>query len=217
MTRFKVLLTVGCLLAASLIAGQAQAVVVPSPFSTTLGGWAGDVVIQQQDKIWTFIDTTLPLDTGAIFNTVVLPAEDVHTLHLDFTTLPGGILAPGDYALHYTIAIDQIISPGFTFKDAALDSDVPTDAATATIVKTLTPGGLLTSIGGAPDGPNVFPAGTTLVDVSETFHVEANGIVTGTTNTFTELNPRPIPEPATLVIWSVLGALGLGLAWRRRK
>jgi len=29
--------------------------------------------------------------------------------------------------------------------------------------------------------------------------------------------PRPIPEPATLIIWSLLGGLGVGLGWWRRR
>jgi len=31
-----------------------------------------------------------------------------------------------------------------------------------------------------------------------------------------ELNSNPIPEPSTLIIWSILGAIGIGYAWRRR-
>jgi hypothetical protein len=33
-----------------------------------------------------------------------------------------------------------------------------------------------------------------------------------------ESGPSPIPEPATIVIWSLLGAVGgIGVAWRRRR
>ncbi len=27
----------------------------------------------------------------------------------------------------------------------------------------------------------------------------------------------PVPEPATLLVWSLLAGLGVGLGWRRRK
>ena len=43
-------------------------------------------------------------------------------------------------------------------------------------------------------------------------------MLTGPT-TATSLGPQPagIPEPTTLIIWSLLGALGIAYAWRRRK
>jgi len=34
---------------------------------------------------------------------------------------------------------------------------------------------------------------------------------------YVEMDVAPIPEPSTLIVWSLLGASGIGFGWRRRK
>ena len=43
-----------------------------------------------------------------------------------------------------------------------------------------------------------------------------NGAINQIVNTFVE-NNAPIPEPATIIIWSLLGGLGIAIAHMRKR
>jgi len=177
--------------------------------------WNGNPV-EQQDKLWTYIYSSTTLDNAPVHFEIVNDARHAHELKLADNT--GNFrLDAGSYELKYSIQ-----ATGGTIVEATLGVDGRTRDANKNslvrIVKTLStdPEGknvvaTLESTGGAGDDV-VFP-GVTLLYVDEVIEITDNGYVNSTTDTYVE-----IPEPATLVVWSVLGAMGVGLAvWRRRK
>ena len=82
------------------------------------------------------------------------------------------------------------------------------------------------------DGTPPPPAGApndwyaTRWDFSQDFQyfktVGTPGVVTGWTDYDPEMDgiaaaASPVPEPCTLIVWSLLGASGVGIGWWRRK
>ena len=178
------ILFVATMIGASMLASQAAwAVACPA----TVGQWAGVGTCTDDDKDYTFISSTLPTGSGFAVTTVPLGTTAIHTVSLNF----GSTLAPGTYSLEYHIAIN-ILGP--TFGAASLDSTVPAQAPGVTVTKDIfditgtTHFFTLTSSGGAPAGPDSFPAGVRAIDVKESFSVTSNGIISAATNTYTELN-----------------------------
>jgi hypothetical protein len=220
MTKFvKLGVGLGALIVGLAFVGESRAAVytIPNPsvaYNTTVGAWATIPTIRQQDKDWTFVYTDAP-GTNAQFTLDVLGGEDNHVLTLADAG-SGQILLPGVYNLEYTIAVN---SPGATFVSVSLGATFEGTGASASITKWLYTSTdhttfidqLSVNDGDANDYTTLV-AGLTFLDVVEQI-VVTSGAVKGTTNTFVEA----VPEPATIVMWSMLGGVGLIFAYRRRK
>jgi hypothetical protein len=197
-----------------LLVGEARASIL-----TTVGDWAGSPQVLGPN---TFTLLSLPGNLASVpvqFFTTDVPG--VYLVELADDGPPPVNLSTGTYSLTYTVTTTSD-SPLFK---AALGVDNPGGGATATKVLTYYVGDEETSQTlyypeVLPDSPGsaLLPFITSLT-VVETIVVGTNSIVTGSTDTYFEqpTGTPPIPEPMSLVVWSILGT-GLGLAvWRRRK
>ena len=180
------------------------------------------------DKIYTFIssgtggDLALPgTSTFSVGTVLQPPSSALHTVAFGF----GVTLAPGTYNLEYTIQITTQ-SPQPIFGTVNLDTTVPggtcgTSPCSA-IKNIFEANGThvitdLQSDNGVPSGTPSFPAGLTFIDVHEVFTVPTGGVLSGATNTYTELNvPQTTPAPASLILLG-LGLVGAGAGVLRRK
>jgi hypothetical protein len=203
-----------------------------TPFNTTLSsdiGWPAysDGVlnvdgIQQQDKIWKFVSQTgFEASQTAHFNLLTPGGIDNHSLSIGDGGDPIGV---GLRSMQYLLSVvpEAPLSEIYTAK-LAVDADGSTGnwsvtkllysgrATPANLIGTLTvnqatPGGLAA----------INFAGQTSLNVVETWFADANSTLVSTTNTFVQ---GDVPEPAALVIWSVLGAgtwFGMRV-WRRKR
>jgi len=225
---------IALVIVALVLVGEARAVVVvvpPGPggdyvyntnvltdtFNIPPTPWNGNPV-EQQDKLWTYVDSTNLDDAPVHFELVVQGGIDYHELKLADNT-GSYTLGLGTYELKYSI---QTTDPNRVINEASVAVDGHTTDSKGNslveIVKTLTdalgnPVATLHSTGGS--GDDVLFAGATLLNVDELITVSSGGFVTSTTDTYNQL---VVPEPATLVFCSVLGAIGAGLAvWRKRR
>ena len=190
-------------------------------YTLTVGSWAsygavttgtGDGV-QQQDKLWTLVSSSANLDTTTVtFSMFTSGGEDYHILTIN------GPLGPGTYDLDYSIQINE--PPATGFNNVSLGVTLNGTSPSATVTKDLydADGGLLdtlTSVNGnsVSTSPTSPVNGATFLMVDEEI-VVSSGFVYGTTDTYTE---TLVPEPATLIVWSLLGGIGIALGWRRWK
>ncbi len=172
---------------------------------------------QDQDKIFIEISHDAVLNNLTTeFKTFVnnpAPGQDTHTVTFgNFTATPPAYVGN----LRYSIEVDLTLRPNFHLVDGSLDTTVPTgntgvtatkryyaDAGFGSLIATIT------SINGAPSAvANLSPY--TKVWIDETWAVGSTGILTGSTNTFTEA-----PEPASLALFG-LGLAGMAARARRR-
>jgi len=188
--------------------------------------WAyGDGKIIQNDKIFTYIDSTSNLNLSPVkFIIMNAGGVDYHSIKLA-DNVGNFTLTPGTYVLEYTIEVAAEF-PLVVIKDASLAVDGRTKQGNVSLVTVtkdfytdithqtkLAPS--LVSVGGTGDYV-LFPGGVRFVDVVETIVVSDGGWVNSTTDTYSQ---TIVPEPATLAIWSLLGAcgwLGMRVARRRR-
>ena len=118
----------------------------------------------------------------------------------------------GVYDLLYSI---QVLDPNRLITYASLGVDTAGllgETVTKTFYdKNLNLLGSITSVDGVPAGMSLS---TQYLIVAEHIVVTGVGDVYQTTDTYTQ---TLVPEPATVIIWSLLGGLGLVFAWRKRK
>jgi len=221
----KVALVFAAVLALPLLSSH-PAWAVACTSAPTLADWEalGSAGCTDTDKIYRFIsngpDTALPGTTGFTVGTVPLPPSSaLHTVAFNF----GVTLAPGTYSIEYTINITTQ-TPQPTFGSVNIDTTVPQNCPVSpcnAIKNIFESNGTqvitnLQSDNGVPSGTVDFPAGLTFIDVRETFFVPAGGVMSGATNTYTELNVPQTPEPASLILLG-LGLVGAGVLRRKMK
>jgi len=207
-----------------------------NPFNTTLEpstGWPSYSTgptytggVQQQDKIWKWVSNTLPVVVGSsdlplVIRTQVYSSYDLHTLNIG--ALPGG---PETYTLQYTISVDTSnpADANLWITAAGLSIDPGFgNPGIYTITKQLTSSsGLNDTLQITQANPNpvtVTFAPQKSVTVLDTWTYNSLGNIQSTTNQFVEttVTPPAVPEPSTLIVWSVLGGLGLGVGWWRKR
>lgn len=218
----------GCLIAAWLSVGEAQAAIF-----TSVGGWRTSGSFTDQDKKYTFVSATLPDTTTITFQTFVFPGLDIHTVF-------NGPVPRGVYTLNYQIDIVPVAGEiPKIFDTVSLDSDVPSAAPDVRVTKVIRDHagatlGTLVSLSGNPSALlDVEDLHLTELQISMTYRVDqgdvlflphppfpanrpAPGILSSATDTYTEVD-LVVPEPASLVLWGGLGALGLAFGWRKRR
>lgn len=174
--------------------------------------------VQQQDKLWTFGSSTLwDPSTSVQFSMYTGGGQDHHKLVFGGDDNVGS----GTYTLNYTIQINQLPATGFL--SAQLGVDVNTGSTPTTVTESLyhsdgtTLYGTMTSVDGLAQS-TVAINGATFVVVKETMVVGDGANLSGVSNTFVETieTPPSVPEPSTLIVWSLLGGLGLTVGWLRR-
>jgi hypothetical protein len=180
----------------------------------TYADWTQPVI--QQDKIWTLLTpsggTALPGTTPLSFVLTAGP-PDLHSLRINGSALNTGIT----YDLRYSIAIDLGLAPTFLISSAELQADVTgaktilkkiykaATFAAGDLIATLTPG-LTASFGGLAT-----------IWVDELITIPSASTAGTITDTYTQFDAR-VPEPATAVVWSLLGVGGwLGSRVSRRR
>jgi hypothetical protein len=102
---------------------------------------------------------------------------------------------PNTGSYSYDLAIDTVNYPGFTFKDAELDSDHVGTGTKANKVVTDSSGAIilasLESIDGMPDGPD--PLSGTHIKVTDSWEIDPmTGKIMAISNSFTQV-PAPLP------------------------
>jgi hypothetical protein len=225
MKAFKVVLAIIVL----AVAGQLQAAIVDVPIgdgnyvydtlihtSTTqfpADPWEGNP-IQQQDKLWTYVSSSTSLGNAPVhFELVISGGIEYHEIKLA-DNVGNYRLEPGTYTLHYTIQVTDS-QRAITEVSLAVDGRL---TAGVDIVKTLRESaegpivGILHSTGGPVDigiSPSQF------LDVVEVINVSDGAYINSTTNTYKQ---ALVPEPVSLIVWSLLGATGMAIVvWRKRK
>jgi len=229
-------LTVGLVFVTSLQAS----VTVPNPWSTTLDpttGWPaytsgplGTGGVLQGTKVWQFQSSNLATTTPINISYFTQGTIDNHGLQM--ASLASPLQGANTYTLNYWISVDAtnpanalayIFSASLDVE--ADDSKGRTPPGVWSVTKSLYSSldtsnpanflGTLTVNQGTPGGTDSITfAGQKFIDVVETLTLDANTTFTSVTNTFIESR---VPEPATLVVWSLLGALAIGLGWWRKR
>jgi hypothetical protein len=205
-----------CIVACVLYVGLLYASAAEASIVMPVLDWTRSPV-QDQDKLYTLLTgTTLPSDTELTFETYAFPGLDLHTVN-------NSSLGPGIYQLNYSV---EITSSGRFFDTVSLDSDVPRTAPDVLVTKKVygpqsTLLTTLTSLAGVPSAIYTFPSGLTKIWINETFGVDQGdvpgkpGILNSATNDYTEVI---IPEPAAIVVWTLLGTIAAGLGvWRYQR
>jgi hypothetical protein len=199
---------------------QAKAVVDITgiyPFTTTLAGWAETGTFLQQDKLYTYLGSTnLDPTMPVTFNFTTLGGIEYHTLKLadsvnNFTLQN----PPATYQLVYSIAVDpafpqQVIN----YVSVGVDG---TNLPAVTVSKKLYDSAnnlitTLTNTGGVFVDANL--ANYTYLKVIEDISIAPGGQISSTTDTYRQ---GTVPEPASIVLWSLMAGVGIVYGIKRRK
>ena len=233
--KFAVAIGVLAICLAFVAESSASVYVVPDPvnttYSTSLLSWASsgstsvDGVPSSKTRLWTFGSSTFDPSVGAAFSMyqtpLVSPTQDHHEVEFAPT---GRMVGPGTFTTDFTIQINQLPANSFLSAEIGADTnqgDTPTSVSeTLYLNHRATPygAGLLYSDASPQVLSVALPAGTTYISVVDTLVIGTNANFNNFSNTFVEsLDTPAVPEPSTLIVWSLLGGLGLAVAWWRRK
>lgn len=201
------------LVAITLMAGVAIVSSAQASINTTIDGWSQGA-ITEGDKLYTWLPgTTLPDDIGISFATNIRAGFLLHPVsNRDLSELTAGT-----YVLRYSV---EIVNPDTSFRFGTVKLDSTISYHDVTVTKKIygdesftNPLVTLTSTNGSSPGVTTIPGALRKVWVNETFDLDSNGLLQSASNTYTEVTP----EPATIIVWSLLGGLSLVFAWRKRK
>jgi hypothetical protein len=240
MTRaMKLAVLFGVLAAGVLFASESWASILPAPSDpyqipindpSNADSWARIPTIEQQDKDWTWVSNTANLNlVPATFQLVVSDGIDNHKLQLadagSNVTLPSSV---NNYQLVYTIAVtagNPLVfiteaTLGVDYTPAHLNNrdidvtktlyDINDNIVGELEFKRLTAGNVVI------DDTDILLPNLKFVKVVEDIHIGV-GFVNSITDTF--IQTIVIPEPASIIVWSLIGSgswLGMRL-WRRRR
>ncbi len=214
-------LGIGALIVGMALASDVQGAIVPTG-ETTIAEWQAAGTFEQQDKLWKIDSgTTVAGSTKIVFGLSNFNGVDYHTLQILGAT--GGVTGFSG-VLNYTISI----APGFgTFwmTGAGLSTDPDSSQGIWSVKESLNNGSLpvtanpvgthpLLVLNASQSQKNVAFLGQTVINVNEVFSFDSSSKMMSVTTTFVQ---SPIPEPATLTIWSLLGCFGAAFSWRRRR
>ena len=199
---------VGLITLCLAFAGQSHASI-----TTTLSKWSVSP-ITIGNATWTYVSSLRLSPT-----TVPLTFTETSSGGLDYYSLTLGdashLLKPGTYDLRYSISL----SPDTTFQNASLDVDLTGCFQAATVKKILGDSPLSAALA-TLKSVNGSLASTTVVQGLPKLYVEDSvsldkGYLVSITNSF---GTSTIPEPASLVVWGVLGGcLVAAGVWRNRR
>jgi len=188
------------------------AFVAQSQASISLSAWSGSPIqLPGTNTTWTLVSTNLP-----DVNTTVTVVDTGLSLALTFDPQLGG--ATNTYTMRYVVSIDPAALHS-RFATATMDSNQTASVTNVTkVIRDSTETGdivaSLVSVSGVPCPIVSLPGALRALYVEETYTFDSNGKLYSVTNTFTEGH---VPEPATCMIWSLLGGVGAIVGWRRRQ
>jgi len=211
------------------------AVTVPNPWSTTLDpttGWPaytsgplGTGGVLQGTKVWQYESSNLPTTTPIGISYFSQNTIENHGLQV--ASLASPLQGPNTYTLHYSISVDGTNPANALAYIYSASLGVDADGSSGrvppgqwSVTKSLYSNTSDTSLIGtltvnqSTGGASINFAGVKFIDVVETFTLDKNTTITSVTNTFIE---STVPEPSTLIVWSLLGTLAIGLGWRRKR
>jgi hypothetical protein len=214
---------------ASIFAPPTDPYQIPINSPTNGSSWANVPTIEQQDKDWTWISNTSNLNLVPVtFQMVVSDGVDNHKLQLAAGAGNVVLPSPDNYQLIYTIAV-AAGNPFLFITEATLGVDYTSTLAAGKDVdvtktlydinnnivgelefKRLTAGNIVI------DNTDVLLPNLKFLKVVEDIHV-GKGFINSITDTF--IQGTAVPEPASIIVWSLFGAgswFGMRV-WRRRR
>ncbi len=208
--KLKLLSLLGALALSLSLVGETRASI-----HTSLSSWTQSPIVTG-DATWNFVSFTnlSPTSVPLTFNETTSNGIDNLVLTIGDST---HLIRPGIYELKYSISVD----PGEYLSSASLGVNLTGVFPAATVTKYLytsptyspTPLTTLKSVNGQSVNTDTI-AGLKCLYVDEVISV-TGGSVVSLANSF---ESSVVPEPASLVVWTILGGGLVAVAlWRRRR
>ena len=131
----------------------------------------------------------------------------------DFIDTPGGAFLGGPAEITYDIGV---LDPDFHIVATRVDSDVfgILDGGTTTVEKSSDDFDTIISQNGGVDDTDISPSQQVLT-VTDTFSTTGPGEINEASNEFLQVSTK-VPEPTTILGLLTVGALGLGIKWKKQ-
>jgi len=121
-------------------------------------------------------------------------ADDIWTVDVDFNEGDGNVVGPASGTFSYLVSIIDPLGAGWRFNTVSHDSDWLNGVSLSTKLVDYEGGSVeLTSANGNPDGPVAI--GGKVIAVTDTWSVEADGVIDSFSNTYTQTSEVPGPLP----------------------